>query len=246
MLKPKYLVLAAIPFVLGVSACSSTGAKLPKTTTTIPATTTTTINMLLSDTTTTAPTLTTTIDGGTATTTTAKAAGTTPTPTTISASAKDWEVVVGIFSTKALAQAQLDKLTKAGFAGFTIKPLPSKFAVVKVGFTNAEATALMKKINAAKVGTATIFHLTSSATTATSAPSATATNFEVVDGIYTTKAAAQTQLDKLTKAGLTGFSIKTLTSSFAVVKAGLTNAEALALVKKVDAAGLGPSRVKQL
>lgn len=243
MLKPKYLVLAAIPFVLGVSACSSTGAKLPKTTTTIPATTTTTINMLLSDTTTTAPTLTTTIDGGTATTTTAKAAGTTPTPTTISASAKDWEVVVGIFSTKALAQAQLDKLTKAGFAGFTIKPLPSKFAVVKVGFTNAEATALMKKINAAKVGTATIFHLTSSAT---SAPSATATNFEVVDGIYTTKAAAQTQLDKLTKAGLTGFSIKTLTSSFAVVKAGLTNAEALALVKKVDAAGLGPSRVKQL
>ncbi len=244
MLKPKFLVLIAIPFVLGISACSSSGTASPKSTTTIPRTTTTTINMLLSDTTTSAAPLTSTLAGGGATTTTTKPAVTTP--ATVSATAKDWEVVVGIFTTKALAQAQLDKLTKAGFAGFTIKPLPSKFAVVKVGFTNAEATALMKKIIAAKVGTATIFHLTSSGTTATTAPSATATNFEVVEGIYTTKALAQTKLDKLTTAGLTGFSIKTLTSTFAVVKAGLTNAEATALVKKVDAAGFGPSRVKQL
>ena len=242
MLKSKYLVLGVIPFVLGIAACSSTGSTLPKTTTTIPGTTTTTINMLLSDTTTTADLSTTATDGG-ATTTTAKAA---TTPTTISATAKDWEVVVGIFSTKALAQTQLDKLTKAGITGFSIKALPSKFAVVKVGFTNAEAIALMKQINTAKVGTATIFHLTSSGTTATTAPSATATNFEVVEGIYTTKALAQAKLDKLTQASLAGFSIKTLTSTFAVVKAGLTNAEATALVKKVDAAGFGPSRVKQL
>lgn len=245
MLKSKYVVSAIIPFVLGVSACSSTGSTLPKSTTTIPGTTTTTtINMLLSDTTTTTPPLTTTIDGGVATTTTAKVA--TTTPTTINATAKNWEVVVGIFATKPLAQAQLDKLTKAGITGFSIKALPSKFAVVKVGYTNAEATVLMKKINTAGTGTATIFHLTSSGTTATTAPSATATNFEVVEGIYTTKALAQAKLDKLTKAGVTGFSIKTLTSSFAVVKADLTNAEATALVKKVDAAGFGPSRVKQL
>lgn len=245
MLKPKYLVLAAVPFMLGVSACSSSGKASSKTTTTLSATTTTTINLLLSATTTTAADLATTATGGVgATTTTIKAGGTTL--TTLNATAKDWEVVVGIFTTKALAQTQLDKLTKAGITGFSVKVLPTKFAVVKVGFTNSEATVLMKQINTAKVGTATIFHLTTSGTTVTTAPSATATNFEVVAGIYTTKTAAQTQLDKITKAGITGFSIKTLTSSFAVVKAGLTNAEAIALVKKVDAAGFGPSRVKQL
>ena len=47
-------------------------------------------------------------------------------------------------------------------------------------------------------------------------------------------------------ANFAGFSIKPVTGKFAVVLPGLTNAVASAMVTKINAAGLGPSRVKQL
>jgi hypothetical protein len=188
---------------------------------------------------------------GSSTATPSATATTVPSSTT-----KDYEVVGGIFTTKTAAQSQIDKLTAAKFAGFSIKVVGAKFAAVLPGLTNAEATALAAKINKAGVATATTFHLTAASTgSATATPSTipsttststSSTNYEVVDGIYTTKAAAQAQIDKLTKAKFAGFTIKPITGKFAVVLAGLTNADASALVTKIDAAKLGPSRVKAL
>jgi hypothetical protein len=169
-----------------------------------------------------------------------------------SSTTTDYEVVGGIFTTKTAAQSQIDKLTAAKFTGFSIKVTGAKFAAVLPGLTQADATAMAAKINTAGVATATTFHLTSSSTTtATTTTSATvvdpsATNFEVVDGIFTTKTAAQAQIDKLTKANFIDFTVKPITGKFAVVKAGLTNAEATDLVTKINAANLGPSRVKAL
>ena len=222
--KTKLFVLSAVPLTLTlvVSACSS-GASTAIPTTTTTAFVAATINL--------APT--TTIP---ATTTIPVATTTTTTTPVISATATEWEVVVGVFTTSAKAQAQIDKLTAAKFVPFSIKPVTGKFAVVLPGLTNAAATAMVAKINAAKVGSARVFHLTG----------AEATNFEVVDGIFPTSAKAQEQIDKLTKANLLGFTIKPIPGEFAVVLAGLTQAQASALVKKVDAAGLGPSRVKEL
>ena len=158
----------------------------------------------------------------------------------------DYEVVGGIFTTRGSAQAQIDKLTAAKFAGFTIKIVGAKFAAVLPGLTNAAATAMAAKINAAGVAAATVFHLISTTGPSTTAPSASSTNYEVVDGIYTTQTAAQAQIDKLTFGKFAGFTIKPISGKFAVVHAGLTQVAATALVSKIDAAGLGPSHIKAL
>ena len=160
-------------------------------------------------------------------------------------------MVGGIFATKTAAQSQIDKLTAAKFTGFSIKVVGAKFAAVLPGLTKADATALAAKINQAGVATATVFHLTSSTsssstTTTTTVAGTSATNYEVVDGIYTTKTAAQAQIDKLTLAKFPNFTIKPISGKFAVVQAGLTKAEAIDLVAKIDAANLGPSRIKAL
>lgn len=217
MPKTKLFVLGATSLVLAlfVTACSSSGDSTPETTTTT--------TVFVPPTTTVAPT--TTLPPESTTTT-----------TTISATATDWEVVVGIFTTEAKAQAQIDKLTAANFVPFSIKPVDGKFAVVLPGLVHQAASAMAFKINEAKVGSARLFHLTGES----------ATNFEVVAGIYTTSAKAQAQIDKLTAANFAGFSIKPVTGKFAVVLPGLTNSVASAMVTKIDAAGLGPSRVKQL
>jgi hypothetical protein len=165
-----------------------------------------------------------------------------------SATATDWEVVGGIFTTKSAAQKQIDKLTAAKFTGFSIKVVGAKFAAVLPGLTKTDATALAAKINTAGVANATTFHLSSSSTTTTTTTvvDASATNYEVVDGIFSTKSAAQAKIDKLTAAKFTNFTIKPIPGEFAVVKAGLTKAEATDLVTKINAANLGPARVKAL
>jgi cell division septation protein DedD len=190
---------------------------------------------------------------GTATATTFHLTTASTTATTVpgsSSTTKDWEVVGGIFTTKTAAQTQIDKLTAAKFTGFSIKVVGAKFAAVLPGLTNTAATTLAAKINTAGTATATTFHLTASSTTATATTttvaSTTATNYEVVDGIFTTKTAAQAQIDKLTAATYTGFTIKPTSGKFAVVRAGMTKADASALVTKIDAANLGPSRIKAL
>ncbi len=180
------------------------------------------------------------------------------TPTTISATTKDWEVVVGIYATKAEATAQITKLTAAKFTGFTTKTTSSgKTAVIKLGYTNAGATAYAAKINKAGTGKATIFHVTTSSSgttatttagsaTTTTVASATAKTWEVVEGVYTTKALATAEITKLTKAGFAGFTVKAVLPSYAVVLAGLTNAKATDLASKVTKAGFGPARTKNL
>ena len=174
---------------------------------------------------------------------------TTSTTSSTSSTATDWEVVGGIFTTKAAAQSQIDKLTAAKFTGFSLKAVGAKTAAVLPGLTKADATALAAKINKAGVATATTFHLTSSttsSTTTTTVADSTATNYEVVDGIFTTKTAAQAKIDKLTAAKFTKFTIKPIPGKFAVVKAGLTKAEATDLAAKINAANLGPARIKAL
>jgi hypothetical protein len=169
-----------------------------------------------------------------------------------SSTTTDWEVVGGIFTTKAAAQSQIDKLTAAKFTGFSLKAVGAKTAAVLPGLTQADATAMAAKINKAGVANATTFHLTSSSstttatTTTTTIVGTTATNYEVVDGIFTTKTAAQAKIDKLTQAKFTDFTVKPIPGKFAVVKAGLTKAEATDLVTKINAANLGPSRIKAL
>ena len=153
-------------------------------------------------------------------------------------------MVGGIFTTRTAAQAQIDKLTAANFVGFSIKIVGAKFAAVLPGFTNAEATALAASINTAGIATATVFHLTT--TTPSTAPSNGSGSYEVVNGIYTTQTAAQTQIDKLTAGKFDGFTIKPVSGKFAVVHAGLTQLAASVLVTKIDAAGLGPSRIKKV
>ena len=225
--KPNILALSAIPFALLIAGCNSSGSSSSNASTT----TTTTKPPFVLPTITVDPTPPTLISPQTTLP---------PAPTTttiaISSTATDWEVVVGIFTTSAKAQAQIDKLTAAKFPGFTIKPVTGKYAVVLAGLVNAQANALAFKINAAKVGSARTLRLTG----------ASASNFEVVDGIFTTSAIAQAQVDKLTAAKFTGFTIKPVTGKFAVVLAGLTNAQATAMVTQINAAGLGPARVKQL
>ena len=175
---------------------------------------------------------------GTTTTANLLVAATTTTPptTTTTAAPKDYEVVAGIFATTESAQAQIDKLTAAKFGGFSIKTLTNQFAVVLFDLTQAEATSMVDLITKAGIGAPYVFHLIDP----------TATNFEVVDGIYLTSAQAQAQIDKLTAAKFLGFSIKEVDGKFAVVLFDLTSAEASLLVTAINLAGLGPSRVKEL
>ena len=227
---------------------SSVSAVAPSVTTVKTAAAATTVTVPLA---TVLPTVATTTTTATTTPTTAGAAGAAPVakPLTTSSTTKDYEVVGGIFTTKPAAQSQIDKLTAAKFSGFSIKAVGAKFAAVLPGLTNAEATAMATKINTAGVATATTFRLTSTSTptaSTTAAGTSSSTNYEVVAGIYTAKTAAQAKIDKLTKAKFTGFTIKPITGKFAVVHVGLTKAEASALVTKIDAAGLGPSRIKAL
>ena len=229
---------------------SSVSAVAPSVTTVKTAAAATTVTVPLATVLPTVATTTTTTTTPT-TPTTAGAAGAAPVakPSTTSSTTKDYEVVGGIFTTKPAAQSQIDKLTAAKFSGFSIKAVGAKFAAVLPGLTNAEATAMATKINTAGVATATTFRLTSTSTptaSTTAAGTSSAKNYEVVAGIYTAKTAAQAKIDKLTKAKFTGFTIKPITGKFAVVHVGLTKAEASALVTKIDAAGLGPSRIKAL
>ena len=229
---------------------SSVSAVAPSVTTVKTAAAATTVTVPLATVLPTVATTTTTTTTPT-TPTTAGAAGAAPVakPSTTSSTTKDYEVVGGIFTTKPAAQSQIDKLTAAKFSGFSIKAVGAKFAAVLPGLTNAEATAMATKINTAGVATATTFRLTSTSTptaSTTAAGTSSSTNYEVVAGIYTAKTAAQAKIDKLTKAKFTGFTIKPITGKFAVVHVGLTKAEASALVTKIDAAGLGPSRIKAL
>jgi cell division septation protein DedD len=161
---------------------------------------------------------------------------TSTTTTVISQTSTDWEVVAGIFTTSAKAQARIDALTVAKFPGFSIKPVTGKFAAVLPGLTNPDAVAMVAKIKAAGIGTPYVFHLTGAA----------ATNFEVVAGIYTKSADAQAQIDKLTKANFLGFTIKPITGKFAVVLPGLTSVQAASLVSQINTAKLGPAHTKQL
>ena len=257
MLKSSALLVSAMSLVLITSACSADKGASPTTTirssVSAVAPSVTTVKTAAAATTVTVPlaTVLPTVATTTATTTTAGAAGAAPVakPSTTSSTTKDYEVVGGIFTTKPAAQSQIDKLTAAKFSGFSIKAVGAKFAAVLPGLTNAEATAMATKINTAGVATATTFRLTSTSTptaSTTAAGTSSSTNYEVVAGIYTAKTAAQAKIDKLTKAKFTGFTIKPITGKFAVVHVGLTKAEASALVTKIDAAGLGPSRIKAL
>lgn len=255
MLKSRALLVSAMSLVLITSACSADKGASPTTTirssVSAVAPSVTTVKTAAAATTVTVPLATVLPTVATTTATTPTTAGAAPVakPSTTSSTTKDYEVVGGIFTTKPAAQSQIDKLTAAKFSGFSIKAVGAKFAAVLPGLTNAEATAMATKINTAGVATATTFRLTSTSTptaSTTAAGTSSSTNYEVVAGIYTAKTAAQAKIDKLTKAKFTGFTIKPITGKFAVVHVGLTKAEASALVTKIDAAGLGPSRIKAL
>jgi cell division septation protein DedD len=250
--KSKVFLASAVLFTLVTSACSAARSTEPTTTFGTVAGVAPTLPTLPPDSTTPgqstplSPALS-SVD--TSTTTTTSTPSTVSTSTSSSSSTTDWEVVGGIFTTKAAAQSQIDKLTAANFTGFSLKAVGAKTAAVLPGLTKADATAMSAKINKAGVATATTFHLTSSTTsttTTTTVPDATATNYEVVDGIFTTKADAQAKIDKLTAAKFTKFTIKPIPGEFAVVKAGLTKAEATDLMTKINAANLGPARIKAL
>ena len=254
MPKSKIFMASAMALGLVMSACSAAKSTAPTTTFgTVPDLSQTLPTFQTTDTTATgiAPTATTsstpllaTVD----TTTTTLSAGSASSSAS-SSSSTDWEVVAGIFTTKTAAQSQIDKLTAAKFTGFSLKAVGAKTAAVLPGLTKAAATAMAAKINTAGVAKATTFQVTStsaSTSATTTIVGTSTTNYEVVDGIFTTKTAAQAKIDKLTAAKFTNFTIKPISGKFAVVKAGLTNAEATDLVTKINAANLGPSRVKVL
>lgn len=86
--------------------------------------------------------------GGVTTTTTTRPA--TTVAATTSKAAVGYEVVAGIFTTKANAQAQIAALKAGAFKQFKIKNIAPKVAVVRTGLTKAQADALAAKINARK------------------------------------------------------------------------------------------------
>jgi hypothetical protein len=75
---------------------------------------------------------------------------TTPAAAASTTSNAHYEVVAGIFTTKAKAQAQVDALKAAKFAKFKIKNISPKFAVVRINLTKAQATKLAKRVTATK------------------------------------------------------------------------------------------------
>ena len=249
MPKSKVFLASALSFTVVMSACSAGSSTEPTTTFGTVAGVGGTLPSLPPNVTTPGQTTTSTpVLASIETTTTTTTPPTVSTSSSASATTTDWEVVGGIFTTKTAAQKQIDKLTAAKFTGFSIKVVGAKFAAVLPGLTKADATALAAKINTAGVANATTFHLTSSSTTTTTTTvvDSSATNYEVVDGIFSTKTAAQAKIDELTAAKFTNFTIKPIPGEFAVVKAGLTKAEATDLLTKINAANLGPARIKAL
>ncbi|MBK5331088.1 MAG: SPOR domain-containing protein, partial [Ilumatobacteraceae bacterium] len=233
MPKSKVLFASALALVVVLSACSAAKSTEPTTTfgtvaspvrtlPTLPADAATPSQTTPGETTPLNPVLA-AVDTSTTMPTTVPTSSSTPSSTTT-----DWEVVGGIFTTKAAAQTQIDKLTAAKFTGFSLKAVGAKTAAVLPGLTKADATAMAAKINTAGMANATTFHLTS----------ATTTDWEVVGGIFTTKAAAQSQIDKLTAAKFTGFSLKAVGAKTAAVLPGLTKADATALAAKINTAGV--------
>ena len=248
MPKSKIFLLGAVLLTLAMSACSAATSTSPTTTLgTVPALAPTLPSVHPTATT---PAETTPLIPAPATVATSPPTLPQPVSTSSSASSSttDYEVVGGIFTTKTAAQSQIDKLTAATLTGFSIKDVGAKFAAVLPGLSKADATALAAKINKTGAAKATIFHVTSSSTTTptTNVVSSSSTNYEVVAGIYTTRSAAQAQIDKLASANFSTFTIKPITGKFAVVHAGLTKVEATDLMTKIDAANLGPSRIKAL
>lgn len=133
---------------IGAIAAGSIAAVTPTLTsaagTGIDAATTTTTTIKPATTTTTKTTPTSTTIKSTATTIKIKVT----TATTTNAVTKKYEVVAGIFTTKAKAKAQIVALKQAKFTKFTIKTIGLKFAVVEASLTKTQATKLAKRINA--------------------------------------------------------------------------------------------------
>ncbi|MGZ4673473.1 MAG: hypothetical protein ACXV8K_12490 [Ilumatobacteraceae bacterium] len=88
----------------------------------------------------------------TTTTTSTPKTTTKTTATTTTKTTTNYEVVDGIFTVKANAQARIKALTVAKFKKFTLKPVGAKFAVVHARLTKPQATALVKAIQTAKIG----------------------------------------------------------------------------------------------
>jgi cell division septation protein DedD len=125
--------------VIGAIAASSIAAVAP----TLTSATGTGIDAA---TTTTAPATTTPTTMVKTTTTTIKIKAKTPTST--ASVTKKYEVVAGIFTTKAKARAKIAALKQAKYPKFTIKNIGTKFAVVDASLTKTQATKLARQINA--------------------------------------------------------------------------------------------------
>lgn len=127
--------------VIGAIAASSIAAVAP----TLTSATGTGIDAATTTTATTAPATTPTTMVKT-TTTTIKIKAKTPTST--ASVTKKYEVVAGIFTTKAKARAKIAALRQAKYPKFTIKNIGTKFAVVDASLTKTQATKLARQINA--------------------------------------------------------------------------------------------------
>lgn len=127
--------------VIGAIAASSIAAVAP----TLTSATGTGIDAATTTTATTAPATTPTTMVKT-TTTTIKIKAKTPTST--ASVTKKYEVVAGIFTTKAKARAKITALRQAKYPKFTIKNIGTKFAVVDASLTKTQATKLARQINA--------------------------------------------------------------------------------------------------
>lgn len=128
--------------VIGAIAASSIAAVAP----TLTSATGTGIDAATTTTATTAPATTTPTTMVKTTTTTIKIKAKTPTST--ASVTKKYEVVAGIFTTKAKARVKIAALKQAKYPKFTIKNIGTKFAVVDASLTKTQATKLARQINA--------------------------------------------------------------------------------------------------
>ncbi len=88
---------------------------------------------------------------------------------------------------------------------------------------------------------------TQTVTSTTVVSSSSDKNYEVVDGIFSTKEKAQERIDALKAAKFKKFKIKDISPQFAVVRVKLTKDQATKLAKQInDAGGLGKARIKKL
>ena len=135
-------------------------------------------------------------------------------------------VVIGAIAAGSVLAA-VPSLTSATSAGSVV-------SATSTTVTGATTTTLKPKTTTLKPKT-------------TNSGTAVAKNYEVVAGIYSTQAKAQTHIDKLTNAQFTNFTIKNVGSKFAVVKASLTKTQAKKLAKQINAnKTLGRARIKKL